>query len=172
VVCFREAEPLAKDCTLVLVWHTQSRLFTPSPPPRLRQDKNLNFGGFLHFGELRIFNSFPAPQAQAGQKFEFWRISSLWRIADFSTHFQSLVYWAVPKDLLGMVNLWHSKSMFFRDTRLQFSSHRSHNNFFYTFSFLTSLLESTSYELSDVLLAEVFLPSIHCKKKIPNQNSL
>ncbi len=46
-------------------------------------------------------HTLPAPQAQAGQKFEFWRISSLSRIADFSIHFQSLVSWLFPKICLG-----------------------------------------------------------------------
>ncbi len=39
----------------------------------------------------------PAPQAQAGQKFEFWRISSLSRIADFQLIFRVWFIGPFPK---------------------------------------------------------------------------
>ncbi len=100
LVCCREAEPLAKDCTLVLVWHTQSRLFTPSPPPRLRQDKKFNLADFSLW-RIADFSTRSRPPGSGRTKILIWRIFSLWRIADFSTHFQSLVNLPYPKICLG-----------------------------------------------------------------------
>jgi hypothetical protein len=106
----------------VLVWHTQSRLFTPSPPPRLRQDKNYKLADFFTLENCGFFNSFPAPQAQAGQKVQIGGFLHFGELRIFQLIFK---VWFIPKDLLTMVNLWHSKSMFFKDTSLQFV-HKGH----------------------------------------------
>ncbi len=64
----------------------------PLPAPQAQAGQKLQVGGFLHFGELRIFQLVPSPPGSGRTKSTNWRISSLRRIADFSTHFQSLVY--------------------------------------------------------------------------------
>ncbi len=120
----------------------------PLPAPPAQAGQKFEFWRIFPLWRIADFQLVPSPpQAQAGQKLEFWGISSLWRIADFSTHSRRLVNLPYP-NIFGMVNLCHIKSMFLKIPVYNLLGHIKTKFFFSKSSFGKYLLRAPGQPFS------------------------